>query len=691
MPSQHIPFEWKNEGGHGRKGTWLPYQCVESITPTVVGWEGPGCSPLSAGYASACGCADNTDCAPSEYCQDNRCVNTATGSNSCACDPAGLSAPATCSSGRTCHQGACVKTCAVASDCSASLTCDNGLCVPQWGIPLAEQITWGMSNVQAPMHAVSTYALSDLELSAYLAAGIKIELALKLLGKVKKFTIWEWKDMWDLASTNKTWYQPGLEAQYQAQCSMNAGAVENYQPVKVTRYPDPNINASYDELDELLAWCFPELESHADNPPAPTNDDLTGSINDVLDWGTDIGLDIWSSQQLCINGQLWTDWAQNAQGSLSNLTCEYKDPQTGVTTTFPCTDIMPNLLHAWGCLRTNASTFAGLLASQFPSLVVNVGGQPTFNWTAMLIDPTGELSLSNLLPSIRFFSKMFVSSIGEKWLAKVEQCFDARYDVESLCHCQAASDCNPGETCQGGLCKDSNGDATQCPIVTISVSQVGPCCGDGVVLPTEECDDGNTVDGDGCSSTCKKQDVNPRGACCTAKGCTFLPQRECQAAGGEFHVGKTCAQINECRPAITGACCGKDGCQSPVEVDACKASGGVAHAGKSCHEINYCAPGEEPGDTQGACCIRGICYEGVEIKACELKGGNAYAGRMCSQVECRSVEPTVGACCLDGACTDGVYAEKCQGAGGMLHVNMTCAAVNYCKTARPYSGEYSAR
>ncbi len=30
-----------------------------------------------------------------------------------------------------------------------------------------------------------------------------------------------------------------------------------------------------------------------------------------------------------------------------------------------------------------------------------------------------------------------------------------------------------------------------------------PVCGNGVFEQNEECDDGNTVDGDGCSSACK--------------------------------------------------------------------------------------------------------------------------------------------------------------------------------------------
>lgn len=31
-------------------------------------------------------------------------------------------------------------------------------------------------------------------------------------------------------------------------------------------------------------------------------------------------------------------------------------------------------------------------------------------------------------------------------------------------------------------------------------------CGDGYVLTTEGCDDGNTVSGDGCTSTCKVEE-----------------------------------------------------------------------------------------------------------------------------------------------------------------------------------------
>ena len=39
--------------------------------------------------------------------------------------------------------------------------------------------------------------------------------------------------------------------------------------------------------------------------------------------------------------------------------------------------------------------------------------------------------------------------------------------------------------------------------------QLAPSCGDGHVDPGEECDDGNTVDGDGCSATCQEEGTIP--------------------------------------------------------------------------------------------------------------------------------------------------------------------------------------
>lgn len=56
---------------------------------------------------------------------------------------------------------------------------------------------------------------------------------------------------------------------------------------------------------------------------------------------------------------------------------------------------------------------------------------------------------------------------------------------------------DPGEECDDGNLVDGDGCSSTC---TIEVPQ--PYCGDGKLDPGEECDDGNTQAGDGCSANC---------------------------------------------------------------------------------------------------------------------------------------------------------------------------------------------
>ncbi len=51
-----------------------------------------------------------------------------------------------------------------------------------------------------------------------------------------------------------------------------------------------------------------------------------------------------------------------------------------------------------------------------------------------------------------------------------------------------------GEECDDGNNVDGDGCSANCTIE--------PYCGDGILDPGEECDDGNNVDGDGCSANC---------------------------------------------------------------------------------------------------------------------------------------------------------------------------------------------
>ena len=53
---------------------------------------------------------------------------------------------------------------------------------------------------------------------------------------------------------------------------------------------------------------------------------------------------------------------------------------------------------------------------------------------------------------------------------------------------------DPGEECDDGNTFDGDGCSSSCEVETF--------CGDGVLDPEEQCDDGNTFDGDGCSGEC---------------------------------------------------------------------------------------------------------------------------------------------------------------------------------------------
>lgn len=54
-----------------------------------------------------------------------------------------------------------------------------------------------------------------------------------------------------------------------------------------------------------------------------------------------------------------------------------------------------------------------------------------------------------------------------------------------------------GEQCDDGNNIDGDGCSATCQV------EPAPVCGNGVVEPPEQCDDGNTVSGDGCSATCQ--------------------------------------------------------------------------------------------------------------------------------------------------------------------------------------------
>jgi cysteine-rich repeat protein len=173
----------------------------------------------------------------------------------------------------------------------------------------------------------------------------------------------------------------------------------------------------------------------------------------------------------------FTDWLQSLQGNPGGLACSYTF--NNQTYAFPCAALANQLLLIWGCLDTTANPFAPLLAG-LPGIVTSFDGHPVFDLPAMLIDPTAELTLDNLQPSIRNHGL----HAGTYWYHAVEQCFDQHQT------------------------------ALQAGDVQIGAVLLGPCCGNGVldqsgcakgpgVPPCESCDDGNRIGGDGCTPLCR--------------------------------------------------------------------------------------------------------------------------------------------------------------------------------------------
>ncbi|MDI1443583.1 DUF4215 domain-containing protein [Polyangium sp. 6x1] len=108
---------------------------------------------------------------------------------------------------------------------------------------------------------------------------------------------------------------------------------------------------------------------------------------------------------------------------------------------------------------------------------------------------------------------------GDGFVSQDEECDDANMangDGCDSCKFSCASDdpardCSGLDPCLGNTCDDAThtcgnpvGNGDVCALASVCVN--GACspivCGDGVVHPGEECDDGNTMGGDGCEADC---------------------------------------------------------------------------------------------------------------------------------------------------------------------------------------------
>jgi len=149
---------------------------------------------------------------------------------------------------------------------------------------------------------------------------------------------------------------------------------------------------------------------------------------------------------------------------------------------------------------------------------------------------------------------------------------------------------------QRGRCSDFSG-------LALPGQEVWSPCGDGVLDPEEECDDGNSLDGDCCSARCE---FEPQGSACGDPADTECTDPDtCDGAG-------TC----DGNHAASGDPCGDQGIEC-VEDDECDGAGNCTDNGFA----SLSTPCEADGDvcTNDHCDGAGSCVflDGVICPACE--------------------------------------------------------------------------
>ncbi|MEM6291562.1 MAG: myxococcus cysteine-rich repeat containing protein [Myxococcota bacterium] len=296
-------------------------------------------------------------------------------------------------------------------------------------------------------HAIFTYAASTIRLIAMLTGffDVRIELQapFKIFGKRPKIRLRLHEDFsTDLGSTANVNFVKGLEADYESACNA---------PAEFTIHEsESNFVLEHDvEGTDYQTWCFDTVEddyTYEDVPPQ-TGDTLAQTINGLTQLG-EVGLEnLWSGNELCVGGVPVLEAMQDTD-YLTGLACEVEGQVVD------CGD-MSAIAMAGGCATPN-SIIATFCASGNCTMQ---GGQVVLS------------SMPDTIPSN-------MENPVDQWFEDVTSC------VESL---------------DITLSDDDN-----------LFEEAVPCCGDGIVQGSEAeevggCDDGNLVDGDGCSSTCRQE------------------------------------------------------------------------------------------------------------------------------------------------------------------------------------------
>ena len=240
-----------------------------------------------------------------------------------------------------------------------------------------------------------------------------------------------------------------------------------------------------------------------------------------------------------------------------------------------------------------------------------------------------------------------------------------------------------GEDCDDGNTANGDGCSSTCQ------SETGPVCGNGTREGDEACDDGNTDSGDGCSSSCTAEEqpacgdgnVDAGEECDDGNtdagdGCDATCQDEAGPVCGDGNVDAG----EECDDGNTDA---GDGCDATCQDEAGPTCGdGNVDAGEECDDGNT-----DAGDGCDATCqteAGPTCGDGNVDAGEQCDDGNTDAGDGCDATCQTEVPPAV---CGNGAlepgegCDDGnlIGGDGCSAA---CVVELPCVIVDDCNAGQ---------